>query len=482
MSGLSTSTITSRLAAERTTTATQQLILQFLNGAASAAALAGSEPQDGPIEDSPGSGSGDQVRDYDIGLVVAQRLIARRSALGGSYTSLVQLASVKGFGIDKFNDLLYTFSRSLSEVSGIAFNFNTDTHTNDALNLRRNFASTLPSPFWRRGVSVPASDSCALYAIQPTQGNPLAIRVYLRANGLSVAFVRAVGGGRLGNVKEQLVSFDASGASGWQTFQLENPTFHAHGVCATTIAWAWQWRRLPTDPWRTLLTTRHRLYVILDLPTLPWVQTTGSSSLPWTDALEIACAWAHGASTRDAAATLVTTRYNNSGRVSYDTVSGATFYGFVDYQLTQMINRLNGGVGLGEKVNCTDSANTVSTFANLLGCDLWQSRMSSFFQLNPMIAIGYSTWAIPFSGSFSYHEVAWKGACTSADNVFDGCLKVDGDADPVNPPHTPLLATNMLFGDCSSMNYRLRLCPPGPSGCGACQPQPATTRKRRPIV
>lgn len=482
MSGLSTSTITSRLAATGTSTATQQLILQFLNTATNASVLAGIEPQEGPVEDAPGSGYGDQVRDYDIGLVVAQRVIARRTALGGSYSALTQLANIKGLGIDKFNDLLYTFRSSVYEVSSVVFNFNTATHTNDALNLRRNFASPLPAPSWRRGLSVPAGDSCALYAIEPTQGQPLAIRVSLRANGLSAAFVRAVGGARLGSVKEQLVSFDAAGASGLQTFQLENPTFHTHGVCGTTIAWAWQWRRLPTDPWRPLVTTRHRLYVILGLPTLPWVQTTGATSLPWTDALDIACGWAHGSTTRDAAATQVTTRYNGSGRVSYDTVMGATFYGFTDYNLTQMINRLNGGVGLGEKVNCTDSANTVSTFANLLGCDLWQSRMSSSFQLNPMIAIGYNVWAIPFSGSFSYHEVAWKGACTSADNVFDGCLHVDGDADPVNAPQTPLLATNMLFGDCSTMNYRLRLCPPGASGCGACQPQPATTRKRRPIV
>lgn len=482
MSGLSTSTITSRLAAAGTTAATQQIILQFLNGVSSAAALAGTEPQDGPVEDSPSSGYGDQVRDYDIGLLVAQRILNKRSTLGGSFTALTQLANIKGFGLDKFNDLLHTFTRSLYEVSGIVFNFNTTTHSNDALNLRRNFASTLPAPVWRRGLSVPASDSCALYAMQPTQGQPLAIRVALRANGLNAAYVRAVGGGTLGQVKEQLVSFDAAGASGWQTFALENTSFHAHGVCANTITWSWQWRRLATDPWRPLVTTRHRLYVILDLPTLPWVQTTGSTSLPWADALDIACGWAHGATTRDVAATLVTTRYNGCGRVSYDTVSGATFYGFTDYQLTQMINRLNGGPGLGDKVNCTDSANTVSTFANLLGCDLWQSRMSSGFQLNPMIAIGYNTWAIPFSGSFSYHEVAWKGACTSADNVFDGCLHVDGDANPVNAPHTPLLATNMLFGDCSTMNYRLRLCPPGASGCGACQPQPATTRKRRPIV
>lgn len=73
MSGLSTSTITATLAAQRTSAATQQLILQFLNGVANANALAGIEPQQGPVEDSPASGPSDQVRDYDIGPLVAQR-------------------------------------------------------------------------------------------------------------------------------------------------------------------------------------------------------------------------------------------------------------------------------------------------------------------------------------------------------------------------------------------------------------------------
>lgn len=481
MSGLSAADIATILAAQGTTAATQQLIVQFLNGVASADALAGVEAQDGPIEDSPATGFGDQVRDYEIGPLVAQRILNRRSTIGG-FTALTQLAQIKGLGSDKFKDLLYSFTRSVHQISGIEFNFNSATQGNDALNLRRNFSAALPAPSWSRASSVPARDSCAAYSIQATQGQPLAIRVALRANGMSAAFVRATGGGRLGPVREQLVSFDAAGESGWQTFQLDAPAFHAQGVAAFDMAWAWQWRLRAGDPWRPLLTTRHRIYVVLQAPTLPWVQTTGSSSLPWTDALDIACAWAAGATTPDAAATRVTAGYNGSGRVRYDTTSGATFYGWTSYQLTQMIARLNGGMGLGPLVNCTDSANTVSTFANLLCCDLWQSRMGWGFALNPMIAIGYSTWAIPFSGSFSYHEVAWKGACTSAEQVFDGCLKVDADADPVAAPHTPLLPTNMLFGDCGVMNYRLRLCPPAPAGCTACQPQPATTRQRRPIV
>jgi hypothetical protein len=186
--------------------------------------------------------------------------------------------------------------------------------------------------------------------------------------------------------------------------------------------------------------------------------------------------------TVDAAATHITEHYYNCGKVKYDDNNGATWYGYLTYMFSEMIERLNGGLGLLEKVNCTDSANTVSTLSNLLGCDLWQCRMEGHFKLNPILAIGYpppDPW--PPWGGFSYHEIPWKGACTQNDRMFDGCLMVDGDNDPTTVPHTWLLPTNMLFGNCSTMNYRLRLCPPGPDGCDRCQPQPGTTRQRRPI-
>lgn len=481
MGGLSSSYISNKLAAEGTTEKTKELILDFLNSASSAASIAGIEPQEGPVVDEPTAGFGDQVRDYDIGIDVAQRIIQKRNSLGG-FTHLTQLQGIRHFGVDKFNDLLYSFSKTVYEISAIQFNYHNGSITNDALNIRKNFSTPAPSPSWRKGVALTYADSPAAYAIRETTGNALGIRVSLKANGVSAAYVRALGGGRLGPVKENFVSFDSNGQSGFETFQLENPSFHAHGVDVYNIAWRWQWRLRPTDPWRDIVLTRHRIFVILQAPTLPWVQTIGSTSLPWTDALEIACSWARGATDKDTAAARITERYNACGRVSYDTILGATFYGWVSYNLTQMIDRLNGGPGLGGKVNCTDSANTVSTLANLIGCDLWQSQMGWGFDLNPIIAIGYNNWAVPFAGGFSYHEVAWKGACTQNEKLFDGCLKVDGDADPTGPPHTPLLPTNVLFGDCTTMNYRLRLCPPTPGGCASCQPQPGTTRQRRPIL
>ncbi|MDM0078692.1 hypothetical protein QTH90_30090 [Variovorax sp. J2P1-59] len=275
--------------------------------------------------------------------------------------------------------------------------------------------------------------------------------------------------------KDVVPAFNAIGLSNVIELELMWPL--PHTVERLDVSFDW-YARLTPGPAVTaaLSNTTHRVYIVLKRPEQPWKTMT-----PWVAALERACVWAAGAPNVDEAAALITERYNSCGVVSYDTNSGATMYGDATFNLSEMLERLNGGFGLGEKVNCTDSANTVSTLTNILGCELWQSKMGWIFDLNPVIAIGYNVWAIPFQSGFSYHEVPWKGACTESDNVFDGCLKVDADADPTQSPHAPLLPTNMLFGDCAAMNYRLRLCPPTPGGCAKCQPD-TTTRQRRPIA
>lgn len=283
--------------------------------------------------------------------------------------------------------------------------------------------------------------------------------------------------GSLGGVRRKTVTpvFNPLGFSQPIDFELMWPLPGTVGKPDVTLGWYARKSPGPSIP-VSVGSTVHRVYLLMATPTQPWM-----TEILWVAALELACGWAAGAATVDAVATRITERYHNCGRVSYDTVQGATKYHFNNYAgfyLSEMIERLNGGVGLGEKVNCTDSANTVSTLSNLLGCDLWQSRMGSSFYMNPIRAIGCTAWERPFWGGFGYHEVAWKGACTENDKLFDGCLCVDGDADPTTAPHQPLLPTNMLFGDCTIMNYRLRLCPATSNGCSLCKPQPATKQKR----
>lgn len=90
--------------------AVEQRILSFLNSATSWEAIAGIEPQAGPVFDDPGTGYGDQINDYDIGRTVAERIIAKRNTLGAAgFTSISQVDAVQGMGSDKINDLAYTF-------------------------------------------------------------------------------------------------------------------------------------------------------------------------------------------------------------------------------------------------------------------------------------------------------------------------------------------------------------------------------------
>ncbi len=77
--------------------------LQFINNAKTAKDIAGTEPETGPVADNPETGYGDQIDDYDIGITVAKRIIE-----AGNFSSLRELTAIKGFGIDKLNDLLYS--------------------------------------------------------------------------------------------------------------------------------------------------------------------------------------------------------------------------------------------------------------------------------------------------------------------------------------------------------------------------------------
>lgn len=86
-------------------------VLKFVNSCQIWKEIAGEEPARGLVFDSPTSGYGDQVRDYDIGKTVAKKMLEKRAELPNQqFSSLDEIRSVDGIGIDKINDLLYSFS------------------------------------------------------------------------------------------------------------------------------------------------------------------------------------------------------------------------------------------------------------------------------------------------------------------------------------------------------------------------------------
>jgi hypothetical protein len=406
-------------------------------------------------------------------------------------------------------------------LDAIKFNHDPGSVSADALNIRRNANQTVSVPEWRNGVSVNPEDSPAAYAQNATRGHTLTIQaqfhrtnprlttVTIRAVDADATapdrggclgwllyllwlIIRALTGNVLGNVRARTITFPTTGQTGFETFELTHVRLWKVGVGARTTSWRWQYRIGSSGAWTDFANTTHRVYVLLDVPTGPWQQApynAGNTQLPWTEVLDYACTWAAGAMTADDAAGKVTEAVYNLGPATmrYDCPAGGSpHYASPGFDCTAFLDRLRGGPGNGVYVNCSDCATFVSTFANVVGTDLWQSKMGWGFALNPIHAIGSSLWepaclssGYGWTGSFSFHEVAWKGACGANEEVFDACLQVDGDADPTTPPHTPLQPVNLRFGNPGDGDYRDRLATP--AGRPTCSPQPGS-RTRRTIV
>lgn len=389
----------------------------------------------------------------------------------------------------------------LLTIDAIKFNHNPASASNDAFNIRRNAAQFVSIPEWQNGVSVHYADSPAAYAIKAIGRGTITIQARFRIKPpirlpkIPLVEIQAVSlplrplpwpgpANPLGNVIPTKVKFNARGDSGWVTMNLSGHL--AGGVRAVNITWQWQVRSKATDPWTDFAQTRHRIYVVIDVPRLPWTQIPydpANKNLPWSDVLDYSCSWAHASTAIDVAAGLVTEHIFALGPavITYDCPGGGASHYTIggNFNCTAFLDRLHGGPGNGYYVNCTDCATFLATFSNILGADLWESRMGYGFGLNPLLGIGSSVWQ-PCCGwtGFSYHEVAWKGGCTENDNIFDACLEVNGGPNPAQPPYVALLPKNMLFG-APGQGYRYRLATAATQN--NCNPDPPT-RKRRALI
>jgi len=368
------------------------------------------------------------------------------------------------------------------EIEAIQFNYNPSAATHDALNIRKNATQTVTIPEWRRFASVNPEDSPAAYSVASAKGNIISIQVSLSCSDPAIASAEV----RVPHhVKTRSVAF-AGGVTGFVPFELIDPPVSHGRVGISDVDWHWEYRLPAHHHWHPLTTTRHRIYVVLNVPAAPWNQTpfnAANTQLPWTDVLDYACRWAEGAHSLDEAAAMMTERVYALGPnvVTYDCPGGGgSHYSNPTFDCTAFLDRLKGGLGNGIYVNCSDCATILSTFANALGCDLWQSQMGYGFALNPLLAIGSNVWQTACGwGAFNYHEVAWQGACTATDHVWDACLEVNGSPNPTGPPFVPLLPRDLEFGNPGVLLYRDRLA--SPAGQANCQPRPIS-RQRRVVI
>jgi hypothetical protein len=291
-------------------------------------------------------------------------------------------------------------------LNTITFNHDLFSANTSAMNIRRNKDFEVPVPEYDSAIPRTPAQSCAAYTIQETSGQNVFVRVTL---GLSPATgatqqVRATGGGILGPLDPQTVTF-APGAS-TQTVDFPLPHRNFSQVTQQDITWQWQ-HRAGKGSWQNLATTQHHIYVVLKVPPAPWTQAVADKRNPWTDLLDVCCAKAAGTATQADAAEKIIKSVNGDYSLRYDIVSGAPRYGFArsgsSFDLTNWIDfvlRGNapanptfcGGTGQQYRdfliVNCYDCAASSALMAKVLGTDSDYYFHQPFGYLNYVLPIG----------------------------------------------------------------------------------------------
>jgi len=384
----------------------------------------------------------------------------------------------------------------------------------NTIKIRKNAFEKFPLPEWQRSSNFAFVDVPVAYSINQVRSGaqPVTIKVKFKitepGNLPKSLVIRAISPAFnagatiwdtllqthvnvLGDVKAQSIIIDKNGKTDFLVFELINHKITLWGVGIYNVIWKWQFRADQHQAWQDFDVTEHTIYTLLNQPTEPWaLESEEDMLLPWTDVLDYACTWAGRAKTEDEAAALITRKLYSMGPQWFEYncinflpayIQVINFNGTAFFNCAAFLQHLKFG-NVNRYLICSDCATIVSTFANILGCSLWQSKMETpgaLFRVNEILPIGAAGFQIPCGlPGFSYHEVAWKGNCTSNDPIFDGCLAIDGTVNPQDNIRWPLLALNMLLGSRGSGLYRDKLV--APPDWNLFVPQPALRERRMP--
>jgi hypothetical protein len=358
-------------------------------------------------------------------------------------------------------------------VQEVHFNHDTTSASHDALTMCRNgLSGAILAPEWQRGFpSQPAAYAIGALVAPITikakfSGGPQNAARNIRAidgapsppqksgcSGIIAAILdaiqRALFGNILGEVAAQAVQFDGNGNSALTTFPLAGQWLTSNGFVSKR-ATVWQWQYFEKGSWHDFDLTTHTIYVVLNVPNAPWLQTGDVTQLPWADALDRACVWALGAKTLDEAAARITFAVNRQQNESYTPM---TMFGFGDYNLASYLNHVTSGMPF--IMNCTDCADAVTSLSDLLGCSLAEGQFFNM-QTRPFLTLAGdpSNGAAWVTFNWSYHEICWLNDFVS-NTVWDGCLQLDMANNP--NAHIAKLPVKVPFSAGNADDYKPRL-------------------------
>lgn len=293
-------------------------------------------------------------------------------------------------------------------ITHIKFNYDQTALSDDAFNIRVDQFHDVVVPEWDQSKVLP-QDSPAAYAIKETSGRKVYIQARFQIDPSTPAAtgrIKATGGGILGAIDPVTVDFvngvshDTShpGDPEYVQIPLNNRNFSR--IARKDIYWDWFYECPHSHHWLSMnIRSHHRIYVVLQQPPAPWSQTA-AQDYPYTAALDYAIINANTSGLRDereAAARIV--QHVNGEPLQYDIWFGAPAYLVGAAGGTFLITAWLAGFTNGPIVNCYDCASSVTTFSNVLGCELTYQFHDPFGYLDPVYPIGRGLCNNPFYGS-----------------------------------------------------------------------------------
>lgn len=370
----------------------------------------------------------------------------------------------------------------------ITFNLSPGSTDGPSVTIRRNASDDVRLPEWRRDETVSAEQCPVAYSSAKARGQTVNIRVLMSGPAGRSFTVRALGPDRaeqdrlgcaltilygllrllpfpqwqqlnmIGWVEPFIITFPETQrvdqiSTAEVTVPLSDHRIGGTGVWVSNTSWRWQYASEPGS-WSDIVTSRHRVYCLIDHPTRPWQQEYmggDNPRLPWTNALDLACEWAAWSRTADSVASAMTRGVWDagvSGLLRYEVgssafVSGGPLGGRFD--LAGFLSHLRGGTGA-RSIECYDCAAAVSTLANLLGANLRQHQFSYLQgrESESVLLIGHGR---DSRATWSEHEVASVATPPRGSKVWDACLQLNAAAPTAEGSFIGQPVHGMTFAD-----------------------------------
>jgi hypothetical protein len=325
-------------------------------------------------------------------------------------------------------------------VRSIKFNHTTSGASNDAINIRQDYATPIQTPEYFRNTRSSAAAYLAgktvsikaVFEVQPNSVQSLVLQGISNDNG-----------GSLGNTGQTTVPF-SNGLSSEVQLDINGQTTPS---CVWKSQDFWDWNVVDGALLLFMETTGpHTIYTVLNDAVAPWSTDDGNQEAPWVTALDFAIdplrGNMQGATTVATAASRIATCIFFSYGLNYDIFGGAPKYfsqdrytGIITYDLTNYLIK-----GKGNVVNCYDQAGAENLFIWLIGGMSDYRFMSPYGFLNLTDLIGVGSCNNPFFGSrTSPYNVPVVGQDDANRTYFGNhaFVRLDGyEFDACAGPHT----------------------------------------------